>query len=85
MKYECGALEELYGQRKAEKMGEKFDLKVWHSRCFRSIIQSCSVYISYIYIYIYIVMKHNNYIKLVAKYNIQIHVSALYVGPHQVV
>ena len=28
-------------------------LKVWHSRCVRSIIQSCSIYI---YIYIYRVM-----------------------------
>ena len=38
-----------------------------------------------IYLYIYTVMKHNNYIQLVAIYNMQLHVSALYVGHHQVV
>jgi len=30
----------------------KDDIKVWHPRCVRSIIQSSSVYI-YLYIYIY--------------------------------
>jgi len=45
------------------------------------IIQSCNVYIS-IY-HVYIVM--NTTLQLVAIYNIQLHVSDLYVGYHQVV
>jgi len=36
-------------------------------------------------IYLHTVIKHNNYIQLVAIYNTQLHVSALCVGHHQVV
>ena len=56
-------------------------LKVCHPRCVRSITQSCSVYI---YLYIHTVM-NTTILKLVAIYNIQLHVSALYVGHHQIV
>jgi hypothetical protein len=56
-------------------------LKVWHPRCVRSITQTCSVYIS-----IYTCSHETQQLLLlVAIYNIQLHVSALYVGHHQVV
>ena len=49
----------------------------------RSAIQSCSVYIC-LRVYILTVM-NTTILQLVAIYNIQLHVSALYVGHHQVV
>jgi len=51
------------------------------SCCVRSVTQTCIVYIS---IYIHTVM-NTTLLQLVAIYNIQLHVSALYVGHHQVV
>ena len=51
--------------------------------CWCVIIQSCSVYI-YISIYTHTVM-NTTILQLVAIYNIQLHVSALYIGHHQVV
>jgi len=56
-------------------------LKLCHPHCVKSIIQSCSVCIS---IYIHTVM-NTTILQLVAIYNIQLHVSVLYVGHHQVV
>jgi len=56
-------------------------LKVCHPLCVRPITQRCSVYI---YIYIHTVM-NTIILQLVAIYNIQLHVSTLYVGHHQVV
>jgi len=51
----------------------------------KAIIQSCSVYV-YIYIYIYIrTVMNTSILQLVAVCKIQLHVSALYVGHHQVV
>ena len=62
-------------------MDSSLDLEVFHPRCDRSITQSCSVYIS---IHIHTVM-NTTILQLVALYNIQLHVSVLYVGHHQVV
>jgi len=58
------------------------NLKVCHPRCVRSIIQSSSVYIS---IYTYSHETQQLYIISSDIYNMQLHVSALYVGHHQVV
>jgi len=55
-----------------------------HPHCVRSIIKSCSVYVS-IYTYGH---EHNNItitLQLVEIYSIQLHVSALYVDHRQVV
>ena len=57
-----------------------FNLKVCHPRCVRSIIQA----VVCIYLYIHTVM-NTTILQLVAIYNIQLHVSALCPGHHQVV
>ena len=57
------------------------NLKMCHPRCVMSVTQSCSVYKS---IYIHTVM-NTTLLHVVAIYNVQLHVSALYVGHHQVV
>ena len=57
-------------------------LNAWHPSCVRSIIQSCSVYIS---IYAYSHETQQLYMISSDIYDMQLHVSALYVGHHQVV
>ena len=58
-------------------------LNVCHPRCVRSLIQSCSMYIS---IYIYTDGHENNNITISSNiYKMRLHVSALYLGHHQVV
>jgi len=65
------------------RIGEKasairsIDLKVCHPHCVRSIIQRCSVYIH--------TVMNTTILQLVAIYSVQLHVSGLYEGHHQVV
>ena len=67
----------VLGDLELRRQTNELDLKLCHPRCVRSVIQSCSVYI-------YTVM-NTTILQLVAIYNIQLHVSALYVGHHPVV
>jgi len=52
--------------------------------CIYMYIYVCVCVYIYIYIYIHLVM-NTTILQLAAIYNIQLHVSALYVGHHQVV
>jgi len=76
--------------RRTDERTNKYDeVRIHFSQCCQhakmatawSVMQRCSVYI---YLYIHTVM-NTTILQLVAVYNIQLHVSALYVGHHQVV